>query len=337
MGIIYKNNIVFSGGGDSIQVETPPTPDATQLNKILQYVGPTGSGFINGYFYECVEDESNPGTYIWLTKDVQLGGHQILNEGVSLSARTGLNFTDFDLEDNSTLDQTEIQAHAVTSHEFDEIFAAPPSVSSFLPARGFTPVGTVITVIGVNAPSNYVECDGTVYPISTYPDLAAYFSSQFGVANYYGGDGTTTFAVPNLTVNSLTDAKFCIAVKNIFIQETLDFTTYEKVVGTWIDGKPLYQKTVEPNFSITNGVELTLNNYISNVAMLFVDVEHSWLTKDNGDREPLSFSPSNVTTYGVTYYYVTSTNKLRFYTGSNVASENLKLVLLTIQYTKTTD
>jgi microcystin-dependent protein len=41
-------------------------------------------------------------------------------------------------------------------------------------------------------PSGWVACDGTVYASSTYPDLFALLGST------YGGNGTTTFGVPDL-------------------------------------------------------------------------------------------------------------------------------------------
>ena len=61
-----------------------------------------------------------------------------------------------------------------------------------------SPVGTVISFMGTTAPSHYLVCDGTVYNIADYSDLADFFQSQFGSKNYFGGDGTTTFAVPDL-------------------------------------------------------------------------------------------------------------------------------------------
>ena len=67
-----------------------------------------------------------------------------------------------------------------------------------LGACGFTPIGTIISVMGIHAPENYLACDGTVYNIADYPELANYFKDQFGVSNKFGGDGTTTFAVPDL-------------------------------------------------------------------------------------------------------------------------------------------
>ncbi len=62
-----------------------------------------------------------------------------------------------------------------------------------------TPVGTVISYMGsVTPPDGYLSCDGTIYNISEYPTLAEQFKDGFGKYNYYGGDGITTFAVPDL-------------------------------------------------------------------------------------------------------------------------------------------
>lgn len=62
-----------------------------------------------------------------------------------------------------------------------------------------TPIGTVISVMGVTAPKDYLICDGAEYNIADYPQLADYFATQFGNAGHFGGDGETTFAVPDLT------------------------------------------------------------------------------------------------------------------------------------------
>jgi len=52
--------------------------------------------------------------------------------------------------------------------------------------------------MGTTAPAGYLFCDGTVYNIADYPGLADHFETQFGTKNNFGGDGTTTFAVPDL-------------------------------------------------------------------------------------------------------------------------------------------
>lgn len=60
------------------------------------------------------------------------------------------------------------------------------------------PIGSIISYMGVTAPKDYLICDGATYPIADYPDLSDFFQTQFGSKNYFGGDGTTTFAVPDM-------------------------------------------------------------------------------------------------------------------------------------------
>lgn len=60
------------------------------------------------------------------------------------------------------------------------------------------PIGTIISFMGTSAPDGYLVCDGAVHNISDYPALAALFAAQFGAANHFGGDGTSTFAVPDM-------------------------------------------------------------------------------------------------------------------------------------------
>ena len=61
-----------------------------------------------------------------------------------------------------------------------------------------TPIGTVISYMGNNAPEGYLFCDGSIYRISEYPNLAEQIKTEFGSYNYFGGDGVSTFAVPDL-------------------------------------------------------------------------------------------------------------------------------------------
>lgn len=60
------------------------------------------------------------------------------------------------------------------------------------------PIGTIISYMGMTAPKDYLVCDGAEYNIADYSELARFFEAQFGTANHFGGDGTTTFAVPDL-------------------------------------------------------------------------------------------------------------------------------------------
>lgn len=66
------------------------------------------------------------------------------------------------------------------------------------PGTDGSPVGTVISFMGTSAPDGYLACDGAVYEISAYPKLAGFIKEQFGSFHYFGGDGETTFAVPDM-------------------------------------------------------------------------------------------------------------------------------------------
>ncbi len=61
---------------------------------------------------------------------------------------------------------------------------------------GFLP-GIVVATAGATPDEGFLWCDGTVYNIATYPDLFA------RISNLYGGNGTTTFAVPDCRGRSI--------------------------------------------------------------------------------------------------------------------------------------
>ena len=71
-------------------------------------------------------------------------------------------------------------------------------VSSTRDSSGGMPTGALIAQMGNKAPNGYLACDGTEYKISEYKVLAEYIKEQFGSYNYFGGDGTKTFKVPDL-------------------------------------------------------------------------------------------------------------------------------------------
>lgn len=71
-------------------------------------------------------------------------------------------------------------------------------ITKIVEEKSGVPTGNVISQMGNEAPTGYLICDGTTYNISDYPILANYIKDQFGSYNYFGGDGQTTFAVPDL-------------------------------------------------------------------------------------------------------------------------------------------
>ena len=294
-------------------------------------------------------------------------------------------------------------------------------------AMGYTPIGTVISVMGNTAPKHYLACDGSVVNILDYPELANYFNTQFGSKNYFGGDGVTTFAVPDLrgeflrgsgtnghanqgnggvvgehqnstvintTVMSKTDSRlqlwgtnsdyavgtynldksittkkfsygtvssqvqssasetgswddvvgtirptntsvlYCIATKNIYIDPKNNYSTEEQVVGTWIDGKPIYQKTFNGTTHETAG-NWSIINIDAQVATVIstdgkINASHVWVPLNNyrGDSVEAWVSIT------VTDNSHSTPNRINIKTGSSYIS---KPFTITLQYTKTTD
>lgn len=198
-----------------------------------------------------------------------------------------------------------------------------------------TPVGTILSYMGTKAPKNYLTCDGSVYNISDYPELSNHMKVEFGSINFFGGDGVSTFAVPdlrgeflrgagegeratgsgadvgihqdgselpnygsqrsNIYASNITDNDRCVhadkdimneSVKGHFVSSnpvdliykvshfttrptntsvlycikcretytggSVNYSTEEHVVGKWIDGRTLYERTIEVG-SISNG------------------------------------------------------------------------------------
>lgn len=60
-----------------------------------------------------------------------------------------------------------------------------------------TPIGAIQLFDDDTAPSGWLVADGTVYNIDDYPFLANHYERVHGSKNHYGGDGITTFAVPD--------------------------------------------------------------------------------------------------------------------------------------------
>ena len=289
---------------------------------------------------------------------------------------------------------------------------------------GYTPIGTVISVMGNSAPKHYLKCDGATYNIADYPELADYFEDEFGLKNKFGGNGTTTFAVPDLRGEFLrgtgtnghtnqgngatvgthqnateipyanisasntwvfrtksgteiqpinrdvdigtspswaankTDATgsnssyatysvrptntsvlYCIATKNIYIDALNDYSTGEKVIGTWIDGKPLYQKVIVgtlPNCT-TEGtvVASNVNHGIANVDLIFIT---SAFVKDYADW-PATSSMTRILPYTLNSgsQMKVSIGRTQIQYANGAKTMNGSSVYSVAQYTKTTD
>lgn len=288
---------------------------------------------------------------------------------------------------------------------------------------GFTPVGSVIAIMGVTAPANYLACNGQIVNVADYPELANYFEQQFGSKYKFGGSGTT-FGIPDLRgeflrgtgtnshtnqgsgsavgthqdatsipsygVNSsgelmavpysntdnyilnhdssynsgtnqnkartatmktawdvsgmknrynvrptTTSILWCIATKDIYLNPSMDYSTSEKVVGKWIDGKTIYQKT------ITGTLDFTTTAYsvafaVANLSKV-IDIKAA-ITSGNFSTLPAVWIQSvdgQAATCFARVFYDYANSVIKFTCSSEATFHNRNFAV-TIQYTKTT-
>lgn len=295
-----------------------------------------------------------------------------------------------------------------------------------------TPIGTIIAYMGITAPKDYLACDGTIYNIVDYKELAEYIKVQFGSYNYFGGDGVDTFAVPDLRgeflrgtgTNSHTnqgsgdsvgvhqdassfpdfwyidtdnrtvftpyktgrqtanydsyqdstsgrlpyflDATFTKRNDTVTEQRYLytsrptntsvlycikyntsvlstpenNYSTEEQRIGTWIDGKPLYQKTIVDTMPIVTTDKVQESKYIEVGVSVDTPVWYEIIRiASNNSSVIIPTAPDTEGYYCKSYFYSNSSSSEPNTIGlfSNVLSQSGQTVYITIKYTKTTD
>lgn len=119
-------------------------------------------------------------------------------------------------------------------------------------------------------------------------------------------------------------------LNNIDLSNT--FSTSEQVVGSWIDGKPLYRRTYEID-NVGNG-EWTYNNTINDLDVAMFDKAHTFMKRTDGTIQ-CGIGADGNSAYWFDARAITSTGSLLFYVGSSIASGSI--IYATILYTKTTD
>lgn len=189
---------------------------------------------------------------------------------------------------------------------------------------GYNPIGTIITYMGTNAPLDYIECDGSIYNIANYEQLASYFAAQYGASNYFGGDGTTTFGVPDLSSEAPTDGIMCIKSR-----EENAYSTVEQRIGTWVDGKPLYQRTFTG--TISGVVDKTVSSITAGTIPAIERAVNCWGYCYG------NFISSGWVSNGNNYFIRGMMDGTSIKVQLNRDSLNNKPYWITLQYTKSTD
>lgn len=83
----YTGNL--SGYQTKNQYTVLPAASSAEEGHIYQYIGDTTVDYVNGYYYQCVEDESDPGTFIWEAKSVMEGADDKLDANLTVTKTVG--------------------------------------------------------------------------------------------------------------------------------------------------------------------------------------------------------------------------------------------------------
>lgn len=84
---VYTGNL--EGYQPKMQLEQLPTASAEEEGNIYQYVGDSTATLTNGYWYQCIEDPEDPGTYIWTEKSMQADADDKLDAQLTVTETVG--------------------------------------------------------------------------------------------------------------------------------------------------------------------------------------------------------------------------------------------------------
>ena len=228
---VYKfdtalGNIDLSGYQEKMQYVTLPLPTDDLEGVIVQFIGTTTLNYTNGYFYKCIEDAENPGTYIWQPVSVQeggSGGDSEITENITANIEVGGIASGTLIPEGTTLTE----------------FAKKMLVKETAPTTTFTASGSGVKEIGTSVtPTLTLTITGTgtgtptaikFYNGSTLLETQPYVSGTNtythtmasavtatttvkGVLEYTKSDGTTTGTVEKSATYTFVMASYYGAV-----------------------------------------------------------------------------------------------------------------------------
>ena len=185
----------------SIQIETFPLAQSEYVGLLFQYIGLTTEDYTHGYFYECVEDEENPGNYLWKQIDTQPSGgsgsgslQKAITAAIDVGGidagdefAVGTSYDDmWDALLNPTLYPTFVDPSASLSYSADTYY----EVKSTIPAKTASESLNRGSISPAYGTSGYRSGAATNYAIATS-----------GADTEYSDSSTSsgTFSVPALT------------------------------------------------------------------------------------------------------------------------------------------
>lgn len=106
------------------------------------------------------------------------------------------------------------------------------------------------------------------------------------------------------------------------VNDKFNYSTEEQRIGTWIDGKPLYRKTIYRGQNLNS-----FEHGIKNVDKIIINNDYTFRVHNSGNCISLNASGAG------TYTYANQSTV----TINNAAGASPSQVYITLEYTKTTD
>lgn len=186
---------------------------------------------------------------------------------------------------------------------------------------------TTAVMIGRALIQNY---DGRINPSSVEDANAVFINGSAA-----GGKLGAYYARPTSTSKN-----YIIAYQDIYLAPRHQYSTEEHVVGTWIDGRPVYEITNEVTKSqMTKDADYQYSYSLSNLSIdNLVDSSCVGIPSSGNAELYLPFIPYNnngiISNYGAAYELHPATIAL---TAQSTTMGRINGIRYTIQYTKTTD
>lgn len=289
------------------------------------------------------------------------GGHVIEDNGTELTQRDTLNLIGFDAEDDSQNEKTQVSAHRLTSSEIEEIFSVglPGAITGFdlsntsneanihstdervigqwtdgKPLYQKTVTGTILT-------NNWSEISHSISNVDTIFITKGFVKSTSGATRCIGGAAVTNTeqllgAVDSQKVyiyNMDSTSNYTTAIVTLQYTKTTDsaVASGEKIVGQWVDGKPIFEKVFEIPALPSNTTAVEYNPQISNFGEWIVSQCSASITFASGNKGVLPYFNYQVTgVKAITLQYQT-TGAIQVTTGQDRSDCSATFIL---HYTK---
>lgn len=130
-------------------------------------------------------------------------------------------------------------------------------------------------------------------------------------------------------------------VKKVLRKDLNVYSTDEQVIGTWIDGKPLYRKIIYlSSLPSTPNTDVSLQHGIANVDRIWLDIANSFIViqpnNSNSDIAPIPYvkTNNNQLVIDMINFYGINRNLYVCFVSRDRSSSS---AYLAFKYTKTTD